>query len=117
VRSLSRVPAHVVDGGVTYRVPAARWSCLGGCRVHGECVGERERTGGGQHDGGQRRPVASRFASVRVLARVGVSGRGLGAQLLVNADVVSGQRVHGQLQEGQGRSIDKVRGDGCERRE
>jgi hypothetical protein len=112
VRSLSRVPAHVVDGGVTYRVPAARWSCLGGCRVHGECVGERERTGGGQHDGGQRRPVASRFASVRVLARVGVSGRGLGAQLLVNADVVSGQRVHGQLQEGQGRSIDKVDGLG-----
>jgi hypothetical protein len=47
---------------------------------------------------------------------LGASGRGLDEQLLVNADVVSGQRVHGQLQEGQGRSADKVRGDGWERR-
>ena len=112
MRSLSRVPAHVVDGGVTYRVPAARWSCLGGCRVHGECVGERERTGGGQHDGGQRRPVASRVAGVHVLARVDVSGRGLGARLLGSVVTVSVEGVQGQRQQGQGKSNDKVDGLG-----
>jgi hypothetical protein len=40
----------------------------------------------------------------------------LGTRLLVNADVVLVKGMHGQLQEGQGESVDMVRGDGCERR-
>jgi hypothetical protein len=45
---------------------------------------------------------------VRVLARVGVSGRGLGAQVLGRADFFSVNGVHEQLQEGQGKAMDKV---------
>jgi hypothetical protein len=53
---------------------------------------------------------------VRVLARVDVAGRVWARLRPVNADVVSVKGVQGQHQEGQGKSNDMVRGDGCERR-
>jgi hypothetical protein len=53
---------------------------------------------------------------VRVLARVGVSGRVGSRQFLAGGDVNLVKGLQGQLQEGQGKSIDKVRGGGCERR-
>jgi hypothetical protein len=72
--------------------------------------------GGGQHDGAQRRPVASRVASVRVLARVDVAGRVWARLGPVNADVDLVRGKHGQLQEGQGRADDMVEWPGWERR-
>jgi hypothetical protein len=53
---------------------------------------------------------------VRVLARMGVSGRVGSRPFLVGGDVNLVKGLQGQLQEGQGESIDKVRGDGCESR-
>jgi hypothetical protein len=48
-RPLPRVMAvrwrKVVDDGVGYSGSAAKWRCLGGCRVHGEQVGERSDRG------------------------------------------------------------------------
>jgi hypothetical protein len=47
-------------------------------------------------------------ASVHVLARVDVPGRGLGAQLLGSVVTISVKGVQGQRQQGQGKSKDMV---------
>jgi hypothetical protein len=119
-RPLPRVMAvrwrKVVDDGVVYSGSAAKWRCLGdwGHRGESTCAwGEREEARG---DGARRRPVALRDVIVRVLARVGVSGRVGSRQFLAGGDVNLVKGMHGQLREGQGQSIDMVRGDGCERR-
>ena len=53
---------------------------------------------------------------MRVLSRMGASGRVGSRQFLAGGDVNLVKGLQGQLQEGQGKSNDMVRGDGCERR-
>jgi hypothetical protein len=78
--------------------------------VHGESEGRREAMG---HSGVLSRPGLPACASWRAWTFSGRVWARLGP---VNADVVLVQGRHGQLQEGQGKSNDMVRGDGCERR-
>jgi hypothetical protein len=46
---------------------------------------------------------------VRVLARVGISGHGLGTLVLVNADVEKVKGVHGRDQQSEGKLRDMLR--------
>jgi hypothetical protein len=108
--------AGLVDGDGGHSVPSVHRPCPGVSWRHGASTGERwweveAWCVGASSCSGV--PVASPCASCRAWAFSGRVWARLGP---VNADVVLVKGKHGQLQEGQGRAADMVRGDGCERR-